>query len=411
MIFRKMWGVFSLAFANKIVLSNSFRSFNNLILTRAQTTFQTRLGAHYIISQEETDHATSHLSLCSEVSIDMEFDRDRYAYGTTLCLIQANGNGKTYIFDILSGINMNKFYTDILENSDILKIMHSPSEDIRIIQSKGYYPVSIYDTEKSAKLLDFQYTALGTIVKEILNISLDKSEQKSNWIKRPLTNTQIEYASLDVLYLSELKNNLNKLADEKGIYEWINEENLAWNQYRSSERNESNLVSKKDAEKLSPFEVFCYNELLKIRDKYAKLLNKPGHHVIPKQLLYYYSMTKNIHESIILNRNEVHPALRKSSVEKEFKSALKNAQIEATKLNLAKKFVNYKKDTTDELVIMSSEYPRLFKSLSDKYGKHAANYILPNRLIADLATNRINLNDVPFTYKKKLFLEILNKLA
>ena len=59
---------------------------------------------------------------------------------------------------------------------------------------------------------------LKDLVYEILNIQLDKSEQSSDWSEEKLTKKQIQYAINDILYLSEIKNSLNKkLLKEKRL--------------------------------------------------------------------------------------------------------------------------------------------------------------------------------------------------
>ena len=59
---------------------------------------------------------------------------------------------------------------------------------------------------------------LKDLVYEILNIQLDKSEQSSDWSEEKLTKKQIQYAINDILYLSEIKNSLNKkLLEQKRL--------------------------------------------------------------------------------------------------------------------------------------------------------------------------------------------------
>ena len=363
----------------------------------------------YIANQDEFNDAVVDLKQCTEIALDLEFDRDRYAYGTTLCLIQVNGNGKTYIFDPLSGIVLDDLYKGIIENAEIEKIVHAPSEDIRIIQMLGYYPSSIFDTERCAKLLNFQFTGLSTVVKEVLNVTLDKQQQTSNWLKRPLSDQQLAYAALDVVHLSDLKKKMVEMANDRGVLNWIEEENKSWSSFRAKE-NDGSSVSKKESKFLSDFELHCYNSLLGHRDKYSKLVNKPGYMVIPKEVLIEFVMTKNAHEKIILkNRRDVHPVIRKLSVEKEFDEILRKARLEAKELRLSLAIPKKVRDDNkeDKLAVLSSNYPQLHSHLVEKYGLQTANHVLPNRLMTELATNRVVIEDLPFEYKKNLFRHFL----
>ncbi len=47
---------------------------------------------------------------------------------------------------------------------------------------------------------------LKDLVNELLNISLDKTEQSSDWSQKKLSKKQISYAINDIIYLSQLKN-------------------------------------------------------------------------------------------------------------------------------------------------------------------------------------------------------------
>ncbi|HQS83632.1 MAG TPA: hypothetical protein PLY23_01795 [Alphaproteobacteria bacterium] len=46
----------------------------------------------------------------------------------------------------------------------------------------------------------------------------DKSEQLSDWTKRPLTQSQLKYATYDVLYLNEVYPKILLLLEEKALY-------------------------------------------------------------------------------------------------------------------------------------------------------------------------------------------------
>jgi len=64
---------------------------------------------------------------------------------------------------------------------------------------------------------------LKDIVKELLNVELDKSEQTSDWSQKKLTKEQIKYAINDIEYLMEMKNNFEiKLKNQKRLKTYNN---------------------------------------------------------------------------------------------------------------------------------------------------------------------------------------------
>ena len=52
---------------------------------------------------------------------------------------------------------------------------------------------------------------LKDLCKELLNIDLNKSQQSSDWSSENLSESQIKYASYDVIFLFELKSILEKM--------------------------------------------------------------------------------------------------------------------------------------------------------------------------------------------------------
>ena len=77
---------------------------------------------------------------------------------------------------------------------------------------------NIFCTKVASKLTRTYSSKHGLkdLVKEILNIELDKNEQTSDWGKKKLSKQQIQYAINDIVYLAELKKNMeDKLLDLK----------------------------------------------------------------------------------------------------------------------------------------------------------------------------------------------------
>ena len=150
--------------------------------------------------------------------------------------MQVKGHSdEIYLLDALAGIDLDTFFRKIVENPSIVKIIHAASEDLRIIRLAGYTCKTVFDTERSAKLLNFPYTSLAKVVENLLEIKLDKGEQTSNWIRRPLTTRQCLYAAQDVLHLEAVKSKMIDIAMERETLEFVVEENLAWDAYEFDE--------------------------------------------------------------------------------------------------------------------------------------------------------------------------------
>ena len=136
-----------------------------------------------------------------------------------LCLVQLScGNGECHLIKInntkYKPINLIK----ILKNNKILKIFHFARFDVAIL--KHTYKVNIkniYCTKIASKLARTYTDKHGykDLCKELLNKSISKVEQTSDW-GGELTLKQQKYAATDVLYLHKLKNKLDKILEREG---------------------------------------------------------------------------------------------------------------------------------------------------------------------------------------------------
>ena len=189
-----------------------------------------------------------------------------------------------------------------------------------------------------------------------------------------------------------------------GTIDFIVEENLAWDDYRLEEKDESNLVSKKDSMKFSAYELHVYNALLKRRDYYARKVDKPPQFVIPKDILMDIAMMKNENQPLTFyDKKGVHPAIKKRAVENEFSGILDSARAAASELNLSKMIPKRLDSAEDKVSVLNSMYPSLHQHLVQKYGLNTANHILPNKLATELATERKTIDDIEYAYKRKIF--------
>ncbi|MDQ7877778.1 ribonuclease D [Microbacterium sp. QXD-8] len=90
-------------------------------------------------------------------------------------------------------------------------VLHAASQDLPSLREIGLEPASIFDTELAARLLGHERVGLGAVVEDTLGITLAKAHSASDWSTRPLPQSWLEYAALDVEHLVDVR---DKLADE-----------------------------------------------------------------------------------------------------------------------------------------------------------------------------------------------------
>ena len=161
-------------------------------------------------------------SFKGDITIDTEtlglnIKRDR------LCLIQLRNesNKKLYLIKFDKNISPanSKNLKSLLQDKSLTKIFHYARFDMAVLKENLNINVRNVFCTKIASKLTRTYSSnhgLKDLVKEILNVELNKTEQTSDWSQKKLTKQQIQYAINDVLYLSDLKKNLeSKLLEVK----------------------------------------------------------------------------------------------------------------------------------------------------------------------------------------------------
>jgi ribonuclease D len=87
-------------------------------------------------------------------------------------------------------------------------ILHAASQDLACLREVGLDPARIFDTELAARLLGLPRVGLGTVVEELLGIHLAKEHSAANWSTRPLPESWLVYAALDVELLPDLRDSM-----------------------------------------------------------------------------------------------------------------------------------------------------------------------------------------------------------
>ena len=113
---------------------------------------------------------------------------------------------------------------ELLANNKIVKVFHSASQDIEVLQYfLGIKLYNIFDTQIAAAFLGGNETiGYDKLVKRFLGCTIDKTLQFSDWEIRPLSDAQVEYAAFDVKYLYCLYPKLKKSLGIK--YTWAQDE-------------------------------------------------------------------------------------------------------------------------------------------------------------------------------------------
>ena len=158
----------------------------------------------YIDSIEDLAYLNEELLNKSYVGVDTEFRRTTKD-NMRLALLQINDEDEIYLIDTLL-IDDPKDKCSFLYSNSVTKILHSCKEDLEAIYSwTNKKMCNVFDTQIANAFLNGDYSvSYRLLVEKKLGIILEKNETRSNWLRRPLTDSQLKYASLDVEYLINL---------------------------------------------------------------------------------------------------------------------------------------------------------------------------------------------------------------
>ncbi|MCI5054594.1 MAG: hypothetical protein MRY83_00730, partial [Flavobacteriales bacterium] len=121
----------------------------------------------YISTQAGVDKCHSFLKKRDTIALDLEFDKNRYAYGFTLSMIQIFDGDDIYLIDALNETDLSGIF-DILHSKQTQKIVYAFGEDIRLLHSLQCFPKNVYDLDICAKLLDFEPCSLSKLTSMVL---------------------------------------------------------------------------------------------------------------------------------------------------------------------------------------------------------------------------------------------------
>lgn len=163
------------------------------------------------------------------IAVDTEFFRET-TYYPQLALVQIATDSMVACIDPLA-FDARPQLREILLDKSLRKIFHSCSQDMEVLYYYlGETPGNIYDTQLAHALLDeHQQIGYAALVEKELGVQLDKSQTRTNWLRRPLTKKQIEYAGNDVFYLYRLQQTLDRKLRNAGRKEWFEEDSLSIN--------------------------------------------------------------------------------------------------------------------------------------------------------------------------------------
>lgn len=204
------------------------------ILKKLGFNLKNKKTIYLVESEEDKEFVKESLEEENYIGIDTEFNW-RNTYFPELSLLQISTSSKILLVDCLKCKKLG-YLNKILEDKTKTIILHSSRSDTTVLKTNLKIKLNnCFDIQIAEKFINGgEIKNYGFIVAKYFGYELDKSETNSNWLKRPLTNKQLEYAADDVnflipIYKKQLKY-LKKIKKEKEAITEFRKETLLGNQ-------------------------------------------------------------------------------------------------------------------------------------------------------------------------------------
>jgi ribonuclease D len=158
------------------------------------------------------------------IGLDTEFMRTD-TFRPKLALIQVNIGAAIALLDAPK-LQEHAVLAAYLRDPQRVCVMHSASEDLEaLIGVVPTGPALLFDTQIAAAMAGLGAgLSYQKLVALLLGIDLPKAETRSDWLQRPLTPAQLDYAAQDVIHLPHLHALLAEKLATLGRSEWLTED-------------------------------------------------------------------------------------------------------------------------------------------------------------------------------------------
>jgi ribonuclease D len=227
------------------------------------------------------------------VAVDTE-SNSLYAYHERVCLIQFSIPSKDYLLDPLSIDDLSPLGA-LFSAPDIVKVFHAAEYDVMVLRRDFDFEFSnLFDTMLASRIVGWPRYGLGSLLEEHFGIQTDKRLQRTNWGRRPLSRTELEYAQLDTHYLLELRARLldelrakGRLAEAEGTFERVTQS--TWTERTFDPDGFWRL---KGARELEASALAVLRALYIYRDRRAEAMNRPPFKVLSDRVLVTLSQDR-----------------------------------------------------------------------------------------------------------------------
>jgi len=224
------------------------------------------------------------------IAVDTESD-SFHSYKEKVCLVQMTALGQDVVIDPLAVRDLSAL-GPVFADPQRIKVFHDAVYDLLCLRRDfGFDFNGLFDTVIASRLLGEREFGLGAVLLRRFGIAADKSLQRSDWARRPLTPAQLFYARYDTHFLPDLALQLTAELQLRGRWQWAQEEfarlpELAGRiQSRTPLASEDGFWRLAGVRSMSPAVLGRARALYLARNEIAARLDRPAFKVFGNQVI------------------------------------------------------------------------------------------------------------------------------
>ena len=315
--------------------------------------------AEWIDSNYKLQTLCDQLSGLTTLAVDTEFIRTDTFY-PKIALIQLSDGQNCWLIDVLAMDQFSPLKT-VLESPHLTLIFHACAEDLEVLDyGLNIQPRNIFDTQIAAGLINIGYNmGYARLVESLFDIQLDKQETRSNWLARPLSQRQLDYAQIDVIYLHRLHRELSTVLADQQRHEWFKEE--MWSLFALVENRKNSAayyLRVKGAWRLNGQSLTVLDHLCCWREKMARTKDRPRSRVIKDSVLLEIAKQLPTTKQQLYKIDDWHPGSIKrygDSVLKEIQVGLQQSPVAPLPQPLGKEMTSVMKSIREALAALAKD--------------------------------------------------------
>lgn len=244
------------------------------------------MSIQYIDTPEGLTNACQQLIHSDFICVDTEFHRES-TYYPELALVQLANEHYTCCIDPLAVKDLQPLL-DLLTNTSILKVFHAAYQDMEIFYHHfGIMPKPVFDTQIAGAITGYgDQVGYASLMKSILNVDIDKTQTRTDWMQRPLNAEQIEYAGNDVLYLARAFPILREQLIKQDRLHWLDEDFETITQPDTYKNHpEAMWLKVSGHQRLKGQQLAILQAVAAWREQTAQQRNKPRKRILPDDAL------------------------------------------------------------------------------------------------------------------------------